>query len=347
MSIPEHESIQKTNSMLSYELVNGLRVTKTRWLEFEDGTIYDMRHALTGGRVNAGRLVKQEDTSTARAVFLCAAPSDVEAARLAYMVGPAGEVFRKEYLEPCGLTRAEVSVVAVAPVYVTDEYGNSRPPVPEEAAEWAPHVEAALSRRPESAPVIALGRAAKEYYPDCDLSMPHPAGIQKYTSTRETVRRKVRKMRKILTTDLPSGKSRKDFDLPPECMRGSVFRPRVLKSAEADAEGIVSSVVLEPGTKDAQGDVITSEEIWKAIVWFMGNPSHSKVGYRHQRDTDAFVVENFQARQDMDWLGESVKKGSWVMTAKVNSPEDKQAVMDYFLNAFSIDGIGKRTPVYK
>jgi len=105
---------------------------------------------------------------------------------------------------------------------------------------------------------------------------------------------------------------------------------------------IVYGVVLEPGTIDAQDDVISEEEIFKSMHDYMLNAQ--KINLQHTPfDVDSAIIENFIAPVDMEIAGETVKKGSWVMGVKILDEKVWKAVEEGKFNAYSIEGRGVRT----
>jgi DNA adenine methylase len=110
--------------------------------------------------------------------------------------------------------------------------------------------------------------------------------------------------------------------------------------AKADEQQIVYGVVLEPEVVDAQGDIISAEEIEQAATWWMENSQ--TVGARHRQTADARVVQSFIAPVDFDMSGGIVRKGSWVMAVKVYDPSLWAAVKAGEITGFSIGGYGVR-----
>ena len=114
-----------------------------------------------------------------------------------------------------------------------------------------------------------------------------------------------------------------------------------------EAKQIVYGVVLTPGVRDSQGDIVTAGEIEKAAHGFLTN--YRKHDVQHsERAGVAHTVESFVAPQDIDIAGQKVLKGSWVMgvhvpdaatwerCSKADHPEP--------LTGFSIGGTGERLP---
>lgn len=108
-------------------------------------------------------------------------------------------------------------------------------------------------------------------------------------------------------------------------------------------ERLVKGVVLEPGTIDLQGDIITSENIRKVAFDYMARSR--VVGFRHKEATNAAIVESYIADFDFILNDQKVVKGSWVMTVKVFSDDIWLMVKNGEINSFSIGGWGNRTEI--
>lgn len=119
---------------------------------------------------------------------------------------------------------------------------------------------------------------------------------------------------------------------------------RTIPIAKLDApKRIAYGVVLEPDSVDLQDDVLTAEEIEKAAHLFM---EQSQLVNEMHEDLEAVgrVVESYVAPADF-WLGDQlVKRGSWVMATRF-SEEIFAKVQSGEYTGYSIEGIGRRTPV--
>lgn len=121
----------------------------------------------------------------------------------------------------------------------------------------------------------------------------------------------------------------------------------LVKDATNDEQRLVYGVVYEPGVEDAHGDTMTAEEIEKAAHGFMthyarlegdsGTDHLAKVG-RH----DITIVESFIAPADFMLGAQRVKKGSWVMAAKVWNDRLWKGVKSGKFTGWSFEGWGRR-----
>lgn len=112
---------------------------------------------------------------------------------------------------------------------------------------------------------------------------------------------------------------------------------------KADAEQIVYGVVLQPGVRDSQGDVVPADEIRKAAHRWLVESRKSDVQH-DEVAADIKVVESYVANGDTEVAGRPVLDGSWVIAVKVEDPEVWAQVRDDRLTGFSIGGSAIRNP---
>jgi hypothetical protein len=135
-------------------------------------------------------------------------------------------------------------------------------------------------------------------------------------------------------------KAGKSVDEPEDLVQKEYLIP----IAKVDEEKrLVSGVVLEPDTVDAQGDIISAEEIEKTAHNFM--LKSRTIGKGHKNKADAAPVESHITSQDVKIGKQSVRKGAWVLTVKLNDDSIWEGVKSGEYTGFSIGGFGKRTPL--
>ena len=110
-----------------------------------------------------------------------------------------------------------------------------------------------------------------------------------------------------------------------------------------DEQQIVTGVVLEPETVDAQGDIISAEEIEKAAHKFLAKSR--VVGEKHKSQAQAEVVESYIAPQDITIGDQAVKAGTWILSVKVHDGNLWEEVKRGEITGFSIGAIGMREKV--
>jgi hypothetical protein len=102
-------------------------------------------------------------------------------------------------------------------------------------------------------------------------------------------------------------------------------------------------VVLEPDEIDLQGDIIGAEEIEKACHEYMAN--YRLVGYRHQYQIDAIVVENGICRNSC-WINDQrIKEGSWIVGIIILDNNVWKQIENGEIKDVSIGGTGDRIKV--
>lgn len=103
----------------------------------------------------------------------------------------------------------------------------------------------------------------------------------------------------------------------------------VKKSSETQVkeEMIAYEVVYEPDTKDAHGEWMSPETVFKACENFNKNLElgNVKPNLFHLANTDLFSIEKSWIQQEMDVVVEAtnqpIKAGTWVVKTKYNDPD--------------------------
>ncbi len=114
----------------------------------------------------------------------------------------------------------------------------------------------------------------------------------------------------------------------------------------ADAEShYITGIVYEPMVEDSHGNFMSAEEITKAAYWFAKNSNQVDLQHSFEPLAGASVVESYVTMCDMVINGESIKKGTWIMTVEVNDPAIFEAVQKGDITGFSMGGMGKFSDV--
>ena len=244
--------------------------------------------------------------SSPRAVFVAGTPNRTEAVRGTPLAGPDGATFRKAYLERMGLKIEDVIVIHAQPVAKADG-GN-----------WAQWLGSVISRF-SHLPFVALGRRASTALADqAHIKMPHPRAIR-IQGDRGEVARKSKAVAKALHKE------------------PAAYCP-ILKAD--DEKQIVYGVVLEPHTRDLQGDVLSLDTIEMAAHKYL--IASRVVGDSHSRPAPAEVVESYLAPADYELGGHRITKGTWVMGVRIVDVDLWRAVKNGEFTGFSIGGSGER-----
>lgn len=263
-----------------------------------------------------------------KAVFIAASPNEIEAARGVPLAGEGRRFFRKAYLEPAGLHEEDTAFLYLVPRVL------KRAPTIQEVEAWRPWLQRQLQNlNPEL--VVALGKQAGEALGElADLVMPHPHAVLKHGDSGE-VSRKTLQIRKALTAQVLNNCG---------CNNGFIGKEIRCTIFKADVERrLVYSVIAEPDTVDADGDVMSAEAIEEMAHNYMLDSR--KFDNRHDwRAVDAVIVESWIQRKATNLLGEKIKANSWVIGVKVFADHIWQKILSGEYQAFSIGGRGVRVP---
>ena len=242
-------------------------------------------------------------------LFVATSPSRLEAVRGQPLVGPNGLTFKELYLDRIGLDINEVGVVYTSPQ------------LKDQGAQWDEWLQNVLDQY-DGVPLVALGKvASKSLSKRKHLVMPHPHAVRR-KGDRGEVARKTKMIKKSL------GK------------RPNRYCP-ILKAD--DEKQIVYGVVLEPNTRDLQGDVLSVDTIEQAAHKYMA--VSRTVGDSHSSEANAVVVESYLAPADYKLGGHSISKGTWIMGVHVLDDQMWKAVKRGEFTGFSIGGRGKRSQI--
>lgn len=113
---------------------------------------------------------------------------------------------------------------------------------------------------------------------------------------------------------------------------------RILK-ADADSH-FVTGIVYEPMVEDTQGNYMTEDEITKAAYWFAKNGNQVDLQHCFEKCDGAAVVESYVAKCDMEIEGESIKKGTWIMTMEISDAAVWESIQKGDITGFSMGGMG-------
>ena len=110
---------------------------------------------------------------------------------------------------------------------------------------------------------------------------------------------------------------------------------------KADAENhYVTGVVYEPMAEDSHGNFMTEAEITKAAYWFAKNGNKVDLQHSFVPLDGASVVESWIAKADFDIDGETIKKGTWLMTVEVADESVWEGIEKGEITGFSMGGLG-------
>jgi len=105
---------------------------------------------------------------------------------------------------------------------------------------------------------------------------------------------------------------------------------------------IVYGVALVPWEADLEGDILTEEEVEKAVHNF--SRSFQDIGELHRKLGVGVMLETYVAPVDFEMNGVKVKKGSWVLVTEA-SPSVWEKIKKGELVGYSIGYEGEREPL--
>lgn len=140
--------------------------------------------------------------------------------------------------------------------------------------------------------------------------------------------------------------SRKSEDPPTSGQSDVSFNIALLAKTDSPGEEqYVLGVVLEPEVEDAQHDIYDEQTIRKTAHDFMAN--YQEIGLQHEGSVDdrVKILESYIAPCDFEMNGQTIKKGTWMLGARVVDDALWQDVKSGALTGWSIGGSAIRTPV--
>lgn len=103
----------------------------------------------------------------------------------------------------------------------------------------------------------------------------------------------------------------------------------------------VTGVVYEPMSADAHDDFMTAEEIVKAERYFRENSNQIDIQHSFEKSDACEVVDSWITKCDCTIGGEDVKKGTWMMTVKIEDDTLWDKVLKKEITGYSMGGVGK------
>jgi len=103
---------------------------------------------------------------------------------------------------------------------------------------------------------------------------------------------------------------------------------------------VVMGVVLAPDEVDLQGDIYDAETVEESAHNFLKDVR--RMGVMHKQfGKDLHVVESYIAPVDFDLNGRKIRKGTWLLAAKVLDDSIWQAIKKGEITGFSIGAIAQ------
>lgn len=152
-------------------------------------------------------------------------------------------------------------------------------------------------------------------------------------------KRKLKNLQVSHVSYVENGANQRKFFLTKSEEQPNFEKPVKVIKSDDEAERLVYGIVYEPDTIDAHGDFADAKTIEKAAHEFM-------LKYRQIDKNHDFVagvgevVESYIAPADMELNGESVKKGTWILTTKADE-ETWEAVKKGEFQGYSLAGVAE------
>ncbi len=103
----------------------------------------------------------------------------------------------------------------------------------------------------------------------------------------------------------------------------------------------VTGVVYEPMVADAHDNFMTEAEIEKAAHWFLKNSDKIDIQHSFEEADGLTVVESSVTKADQEIDGQTIKKGTWLMTVEVANDDVWSAIEKGEITGLSMGGVGK------
>lgn len=123
------------------------------------------------------------------------------------------------------------------------------------------------------------------------------------------------------------------------------FAVRLQKSMEAEEEHYILGVVLEPEVLDSQGDIYSADEIRKSAHMFMQNFANIGLQHNGHINDKAKILESYIAPTDFSLNEQTIRKGTWLLGARILDDELWQSIKKGEITGWSIGGSANRTPI--
>lgn len=127
-------------------------------------------------------------------------------------------------------------------------------------------------------------------------------------------------------------------------------RLSIHKAAAEGEQRIVFGEVLVPEDRDLQGDIYSHEEVERAAHRYLARyrtasvTPHKDQHNRRLGDGDIDLLESYIAPVDFEINGRQIKRGTWLMKARINDLTIWADVKAGRRTGFSIGGMAKSRP---
>lgn len=162
------------------------------------------------------------------------------------------------------------------------------------------------------------------------------------------MRRKLKKITEAHITHIsfvPKGANGQDFLIVKTARKAPdlVCESPILKLDEE--KRLVTGVVYVPDTVDSQGEFMEADAVEKAAHEFMISSAQMDERHSFMANKKVRVVESCVTKSDSEIDGRAIRKGTWIITARVEDDRLWNAVKNGEYRGFSMGGTGTREEV--
>lgn len=160
-------------------------------------------------------------------------------------------------------------------------------------------------------------------------------------------KRKITKAHITHISFVPKGANGQDFLIvkaADEAAPPNLLHEAPILKLDADKR-LVTGVVYAPDVVDSQGEFMEADAIEKAAHEFMADHRNMDEKHSFETNADVSVVESYVAKADTEIAGQTIAKGTWLITAKVNDNALWSAVQKGEYRGFSMGGSGQREEI--
>jgi hypothetical protein len=123
--------------------------------------------------------------------------------------------------------------------------------------------------------------------------------------------------------------------------KGEEMETRILKTSD-DEKRLVTGIVLKPEERDAQKHIYNEDVVEETAHDFVARYNEeTELGKEHSKffkGQNLQLVESLIVPDDMEMYGRQLKKGTWIITVKVNDDDLWEEVKSGVVKGFSVGG---------
>lgn len=113
----------------------------------------------------------------------------------------------------------------------------------------------------------------------------------------------------------------------------------IMKKTE---EHICVGVVYAPNEVDMDGDFMSAETLEKTAHTFLADYRNIDINHSFEKQESISILESYITPADFELEGTLIKKGSWILTTKINNDEIWDAITKGELTGYSLAGTARK-----